>query len=1022
MGALSLKNKNRAFYSVLLLTSSLVACSGAGDEATGNNAVSVQGEIAVAYVKRSVEAAGNPTDGVIFRAGGDLYVRPKSSPSSPEYNVTQSHTQGRGDVSDPEVSYDGKRILFSMRGPNDRTWNIWEVDLTDFLAGKVGNFPMRRLITDDAVADEGDDVDPAYLPDGRIVFSSNRQSETIKTLGYKYLDEYEREQSIVLHTMNANGTDIRQISFNMSHDRNPTVLSDGRIMFSRWDHVGARNQFTIFTINPDGTNVFVEFGAHSGVNSYLHPREMQDGRIVSDGMPLSGTREGGALLVIDTKNFAESNQPLPGIESGMVAQLQPTLKPVPTGREASENGRFTTPYPLWDGTNRMLVTFTPGGRTLEVSEVSLIDGSVTKERVEKTPAYGVYMFDLATKFLRPVALPSVNANGDPTNMITDPVALMPRPGVKAGSNQTARVAPQASGGTGRLVVKSVYDTDSIGRMGNNVLTAQERSNTPIPTIDYGSSAALQANAGDVIYCPDGVTPIYPNCDTRRNIVNIRKIKDPARTEPDKRPARFVRVTRAVPTPAGISMAAIGETEFEMQQIVGYAEVEPDGSLSLEVPAGMPVAISVLDANGRAFQTHTSWLQVQSGETVTCKGCHSPRRGSSSALNIAPIAGNNPNTALKNAAGVSLGAAVAGETMAETRQRLDPSANGLKADELRYADVWTADRDTSGNSLTKGIFRSVRYDGSTIGNVTSAGLTTPRPTVSAEGTIVINYPEHIQPIWDKACASCHLSGTPAGNRLDLSGTIAGTGRLVSYDSLMLGRPVLNFDGTPRLRERNGNIMVVRDNPVVSSGMARASYLIERLFNESLFAQRPSGAPAVGSTAPMTDHSQLLNPSEKRLIVEWIDLGAQYYNDPCSARDSTGRCTAFRRVSGLSFSVFKSSVQPVLMSQCAGCHVAIGRDADDVEPFKAKRLVLTGTDADFNITVSMVTDVCNSANSLLLRYPTSMGNQNVVPPELPHPTLPVAGQPTVRVPTLAVGSPGYNQIKAWIDAARGANGCQ
>ena len=27
-----------------------------------------------------------------------------------------------------------------------------------------------------------------------------------------------------------------------------------------------------------------------------------------------------------------------------------------------------------------------------------------------------------------------------------------------------------------------------------------------------------------------------------------------------------------------------------------------------------------------------------------------------------------------------------------------------------------------------------------------------------------------------------------------------------------------------------------------------------------------------------HYQLLSPSELRLITEWLDIGAQYYNDP------------------------------------------------------------------------------------------------------------------------------------------------
>ncbi len=74
--------------------------------------------------------------------------------------------------------------------------------------------------------------------------------------------------------------------------------------------------------------------------------------------------------------------------------------------------------------------------------------------------------------------------------------------------------------------------------------------------------------------------------------------------------------------------AIGETEFEPQQILGYAPVEPDGSFKLQVPADTPLALSILDAKGRALQTHLNWIQVRPGERRTCDGCHSPRRGAS----------------------------------------------------------------------------------------------------------------------------------------------------------------------------------------------------------------------------------------------------------------------------------------------------------------------------------------------------------------------------------------------------------
>ena len=92
--------------------------------------------------------------------------------------------------------------------------------------------------------------------------------------------------------MDADGGNITQISFNQSHDRNPVVRQNGDIMFSRWDHVGGRNHFKIFRAKPDGTDMFVLYGAHSAGNSFLHPRDMDPkgkytGFLASDLMPLS---------------------------------------------------------------------------------------------------------------------------------------------------------------------------------------------------------------------------------------------------------------------------------------------------------------------------------------------------------------------------------------------------------------------------------------------------------------------------------------------------------------------------------------------------------------------------------------------------------------------------------------------------------------------------------------------------------------------------------------------------------------
>jgi hypothetical protein len=275
------------------------------------------------------------------------------------------------------------------------------------------------------------------------------------------------------------------------------------------------------------------------------------------------------------------------------------------------------------------------------------------------------------------------------------------------------------------------------------------------------------------------------------------------------------------------------------------------------------------------------------------------------------------------------------------------------------------------------------------------LATPAPVNG-----VINYPEHIQPLWSKArgpngahtCTNCHTDI----QKLDLRANVAGTGRLVSYEELMLGDPVLDANGQPVTRLVDGVPEVVRGPSLVdsssgsanSAGLARKSRLTEILSGETLLAGAAArtAKPNPPSTAP--DHATLLNKAEKRLLAEWMDLGGQYYNDPFNP---TG---GVRSIAGLSQATFASQVQPVLNAQCLTCHQpGLG--------FQRNRFILTGSpEGDFNVSLTMINNLCGGATNPLLARPSTV----------PHPPGDLA-QTTALLPP---GSPGYNAIANWIAA--------
>jgi len=366
----------------LLVLFGLVGCAGEQDQAVP--------DLAIAYVKRPIPIvpASNPPEMVdpdvrepaAFNEGGDLYVRSSASPSASERNITLCITDlnadgiGTGDVKDLDSSYDGEKLIFSLRledlDPNDDivpTWNLYEYDVT------TAGCPTR-VINSDFEAEKGDDLGPVYLADGRIVFTSSRQDlvGAIQldegNVQFPPQDENQNTDSLVLHVMSASGSNIQQISFNQSHDLDPSVLASGEIVFSRWDNMGNRNAINLFKVRPDGTELKALYGVHahdvgtaSSTVQFLSPRELDDGHILGMIKPFNGSAGGGAPVLINVSQYADNNQPVwPYQSAGLTGngQVNAVDTGVTTDDSISPAGRFRSVYPLRDGSNRALVSWT----------------------------------------------------------------------------------------------------------------------------------------------------------------------------------------------------------------------------------------------------------------------------------------------------------------------------------------------------------------------------------------------------------------------------------------------------------------------------------------------------------------------------------------------------------------------------------------------------------------------------------------------------------------------------------------
>lgn len=292
---------------------------------------------AIVFVKTPAEETLNRS-----WAASNLY---KLSPISPDGQVTNLTNYTGASISDPCVSYDGEKILFSMRPPSGSNRNIYEIN-------KDGT-GLRQV-----TSGGGHDFDPLYLPDGRIMFTSSREGE---------MDEYNHSPAERLHTCDADGSNIERVSFNQSDDFDPVVLANGRIMYTRWEHFGTFNRFPLFVTNPDGTGTFHDFGPHN--RNFFHSQPTPDGRMVA----------------IESTMVNE--------DAGRIAVLKPEMGPADPGSNGDEShwnvltpqvntdgapwtyGAFKYPFPL--GGNQYVVSY-----TLPAAEESDVD-------------YGLYTFTLS---------------------------------------------------------------------------------------------------------------------------------------------------------------------------------------------------------------------------------------------------------------------------------------------------------------------------------------------------------------------------------------------------------------------------------------------------------------------------------------------------------------------------------------------------------------------------------------------------------------------------------------------------
>ena len=261
---------------------------------------------------------------VLDRPGESMQARPLAAGAFPQ-----------GSYMEPEVTYDGTRVLVAFcavdeppqetfKGQHGHYYHLYDMatDGTGVRQLTDGNF---------------DDFAPKELPNGQIILVSTRRGGWHRC-GTPGCEVY------TLTLMNADGTGIHTVSYHETQEWDPSVLNDGRIIYTRWDYVDRNAVFyeQLWSVRPDGTAPATFFGNNTfnPVGTWEARAVPGSQRIMATAAPHHGMTAGSIILVDPTKGVDGTepitrltpDTPFPESECVLLPQWRSALAPEPPNR------------------------------------------------------------------------------------------------------------------------------------------------------------------------------------------------------------------------------------------------------------------------------------------------------------------------------------------------------------------------------------------------------------------------------------------------------------------------------------------------------------------------------------------------------------------------------------------------------------------------------------------------------------------------------------------------------------------
>lgn len=200
-------------------------------------------------------------------------------------------TTGFHSACDPDVSFDGERLLFAGKKTADSAWRIWELSLT--------NGQTR------AVSPEGLEAhSPIYVSTLFTLDSPKPWFTTVFVGRDRTLNERGTPCGSTLYNIKLDGGELRKLTFNPNHNLDPIQMWDGRVIYS-----AERNSLepgtnyhrvALHAIHIEGADMEL-YGGELGAAAQHMPCDTASGLMVFVE-PYPGASDGaGALAAVEQK-------------------------------------------------------------------------------------------------------------------------------------------------------------------------------------------------------------------------------------------------------------------------------------------------------------------------------------------------------------------------------------------------------------------------------------------------------------------------------------------------------------------------------------------------------------------------------------------------------------------------------------------------------------------------------------------------------------------------------------------------